>query len=70
MLSTSRSGGVSSSNKKRNMEPSISSNTKLKKVNTNTKNIKTSKLEEELCDEKFYDSSELSEEEYIYKNKI
>jgi hypothetical protein len=73
-LSTSRNSGTltSSSNKKRNMEVPISSNSKLKKINTNlknmnSKNIKVSKVEEELCDDKFYDSSELSEEEYVYK---
>jgi hypothetical protein len=54
------------------MEVPISSNSKLKKINTNlknmnSKNIKVSKVEEELCDDKFYDSSELSEEEYVYK---
>jgi hypothetical protein len=69
ILSTSRSSGTStsSSNKKRNMEPLVSSSSKLKKINTNSKNIKASKVEEELCDDNFYDSSELSEEEYVYK---
>ena len=65
--STSRNQNALSSslNKKRSVASSLSSNTKLK--TSNTKNIKATKHEEEVCDDsKSYDSSELSEEEYTY----
>jgi hypothetical protein len=61
-------GGSITSNRKRNVAGSLSSNSKLKSSNTHTKNIKSAKIEEELCDDsKSYDSSELSEEDYTYK---
>jgi hypothetical protein len=68
LSSAAKSGGISS-NRKRNVAASLSSNSKLKNINTHTKNIKSTKIEEEICDDnKSYDSSELSEEEYTYKN--
>ena len=68
--STDKSGGVSSSRKKC-VASSLPSNSKSKNCNGNginsSKNIKLTKIEEEFChDNKSYDSSELSEEDYTY----
>jgi len=71
--STLRAGSISSNIKKINVASVLSSNSKLKNGNGNgnarasAKNIKASKIEEEICDGyKSNDSSELSEEEYTY----